>query len=261
MLSDIIKITKDVGHEILKWRKNGVLGGKWEGSQFKAQADLLAHQSLVKRLKLLAPDIPVISEEDDSSLLKHRPDCYWLIDPIDGTASYIGGYPGFVTQVALMEKGLSKKAAIYAPVMEELYTAERGGGAYLNDKRFYSNEKQEMTTLIDNYPEPRGITLSAYKALNFTHYVECGGISLKILKVAAGEADLFFKNVVVRDWDLAAPHLVLEEAGGFLSDIEGSEINYIGDYEKNGIVCAPTKKIAMHLISWYKDFACKNEIE
>ena len=253
MIADLSEIVKVVGHKLLEWRDRDITGGRWEGSQFKARADLLSHEVLVNELKHLAPEIPIISEEDSLSLPEERPDRYWLIDPIDGTASFVQGYPGFVTQVALVVQNSPQLAAVYAPVSDALYVAERGYGAFLNGKRLHCIQDREARTLIDNYPEPRGVTLLAYKAFNLTRYIECGSISLKICKVADGTADLFFKEVVVRDWDLAAPQVILEEAGGVLTDIYGREVAYTGSYEQTGVVAARSSAMAMRLVSWYAD--------
>ena len=255
MIADLSRIVKAVGHKLLEWRDRDITEGKWKGSQFKARADLMSHEILVKELKRLSPEIHIISEEDSSSLLEERPDRYWLIDPIDGTASFAQGYPGFVTQVALVVQNSPHLAAVYAPVSDALYLAERGCGAFLNGRRLQCIQNREAKTLIDNYPEPRGVTLLAYKALNLSHYIECGSISLKICQVADGTADLFFKEVVVRDWDLAAPQVVLEEAGGVLTDIYGHKIAYASSHEQAGVVAACSGAIATRLVSWYADLA------
>jgi 3'-phosphoadenosine 5'-phosphosulfate (PAPS) 3'-phosphatase len=87
--------------------------------------------------------------------------------------------------------------------------------------------------------------------------MECGSISLKICKVAEQSADLFFKgrDVIIRDWDVAAPQVIIEEAGGFLTDINGNEIAYRGSYERTGVVAAASKETAMRLVSWYETWS------
>jgi len=253
MISELSEIVRAVGQRLLEWRDQGITEGKWEGSQFKARADMLSHNMLVQKLKQLTPGMLVISEEDPRSLLAERPDRYWLIDPIDGTASFVQGYPGFVTQVALIERERPQLAAVYGPALKCLYLAVRGQGAFLNGKRLRCIQNQEPAVLIDNYPEPRGTALLAYEALNLDRYIECGSISLKACKVADGAADVFFKDIVVRDWDLAAPQLVLEEAGGTLLDIYGRDVVYTGSHERAGVVAACSDAIARRLVSWYAD--------
>lgn len=257
MLRDLVEAVREVGSLVLGWRESGMLEGVWNGTQFKAKADLMAHEALTERLRKLAAGIPIISEEDSTSLAEERPDRYWLIDPIDGTASFAHGYPGFVTQAALVIDHSPLLAAVYASVSGALYVAERGRGSYLNGKRLCLPKGDHQQTLIDNYPEPRGVTRAAFHALNFKRYLESGSISLKICHVATGTADLFFKDVVVRDWDVAAPQVVLEEAGGFVCDIQGRKINYTGSYEHLGIVAAPSEAAAMRLVAWYQGYTRK----
>jgi len=251
MINNLSRIVKEVGGLLLQWRDEGVREGVWEGAQFKARADGMAHTALSNRLQTLAPDLPILSEEDESSQVLKRPDRYWLIDPIDGTASFVQGFDGFVTQVALMQAGQPCLAAINAPALALTYIAERGKGSYLNRERLALAGSGKWDVLIDNYPEPRGITGAAYTGLGFSRYIECGSISLKICKVADGTVDLFFKNVIVKDWDLAAPQLVLSEAGGVLKDIHGGDISYGHDYNHEGLIAAASEEACRRLVDWY----------
>lgn len=252
MITQLANIVYDIGALLLKWRNAEIFEGTWEGPQFKAKVDRMAHLALTERLKEIASDIPIISEEDEMSIQENRPDCYWLVDPIDGTASFVGGFPGFVTQAALIKNGYPLMGAICAPVLDLLYLAERGQGTTLNGQPLHLSSDREPTILIDNYPEPQGVTLLAYEELNFLSYIECGSISLKICKVADGTADVFFKNVIVKDWDIAPAHLVLEEAGGILKDINGKKITYDENYKQNGLVAVASQKTCTRIVSWYK---------
>jgi len=238
LLSELALAMRQVGAKVLQCREAGNTGGKWEGSQFKAAADLIADESLRNELRRLA-DIPIVSEEDVSSQTAERPAQYWLIDPIDGTASFAGGFAGFVCQAAWMEDGRPRLAAVYAPALERLYLAEHGRGATVNGLPIgvRSFDRQRLT-LVDNYPDPRGIACRLFRDLRFANYLESGSIGLKICLVADGTADVFAKDVCVRDWDVAAPHLVLKEAGGVLAQCTGQTFAYQGGYEKHGLVAA-----------------------
>jgi len=259
MRTELSKIVTEVGFLLLKWRADGRFEGRWEGPhQFKAQVDLMAHEALTNRLSELAPDIPVISEENPASWLNVRPERYWLIDPIDGTASFVRGYPGFVTQVALMERGVPVLAVVWAPALSLLYVAERNKGVSLNDAKFLVKAGFPAEKLIDNFPEPQGIVLSAFKELGFQKYIECGSISLKICRVADGTADLFFKTVTVKDWDVAAPHLIIAEAGGYLSDIHGQAVSYSGVFEKAGLIAASRENTFRTFLDWYSKMERKS---
>jgi 3'(2'), 5'-bisphosphate nucleotidase/myo-inositol-1(or 4)-monophosphatase len=197
---------------------------------------VIADECLRGELLRLA-DIPIVSEEDVASQSSHRPTEYWLIDPIDGTASFASGYDGFVCQAAWMRDGHPWLAAVYAPALERLYLAERNRGAMVNGRPIAVKlVDMRQLTLVDNYPEPRGVAKRLFRDLHFSKYLESGSIGLKICLVAEGTADVFVKDVTVKDWDIAAPHLVLQEAGGVLTQFAGQTFEFQAGYEKNGLV-------------------------
>lgn len=254
MIGELADLVRATGTKLLEWRETGLTNGKWQGMQLKTGADAAAHEYLVTGLGVIAPEVPVVSEEDPGSWDMMQAGTYFMIDPIDGTASYAGGFDGFVTQVALVIGGGVQTSAIYAPALKALYLAQRNRGAFLNGSRIRIRHKNRLESIIDNYPEPRGITASAFRALELKQYIESGSISLKICRVADGTSDIFFKDVQVRPWDIAAPHLVLTEAGGgALRDITGNRINYRGILEYHGIVAANSAGNAKRLIAWYSN--------
>lgn len=242
---------EEVGQRLVEWRDTAPQAGRWEGTQLKAEADLRAHDLLAGRLAQAWAGIPVVSEEDVGGQAGDRPARYWLIDPIDGTASYCGGYPGFVTQAALMEGGRPVASTVHAPALGLTWAARMGGGASLNGSplpRLIPRAGGRLT-LIDNYPEPRGIAGAVYEGLCFASYVESGSLGLKICRVADGTADLFVKDVTVRDWDLAPGDLILSEVGGVLVTLDGSPVTYSGEYDRPGLI-ASTPALADRLIKW-----------
>jgi len=143
-----------------------------------------------------------------------------------------------VTQAALMENGEPVLASVYAPALDRLYSAEKGGGAFCNGERIYVSSDENRLVLVDNYPEPRGTAIQMMADLACTGYMESGSISLKICRVADGSADLFFKDIVVRDWDVGAPWLILKEAGGAFTTIDVLPYPFCGDLEKTGLIAA-----------------------
>ena len=252
MLDRLSNILRDVGVMLTELRARGPVKGIWaDSSQFKAEADQMAHDLLTRALSEMAPGIAIVSEEDISHN-RDRPSEYWLIDPIDGTASYAGGFKGFVTQVALMKENTPILSAVHAPALDLTYLAEKNKGVSLNGKLLdVEVGDPDRAVLIDNYPEPRGSALAAFHDLSMTGYVECGSISLKICRVADGTADLFFKDVVLRDWDVAPAELILSEAGGVLTGIDGTPFSYVGDWEKPGVIAARSMPLCSRFHSWY----------
>jgi len=254
MIEELIDLVHESGKHIIDMKKNHIFEGEWKGSQYKAVADRHIHELLVKRLNQISSDIPVVSEEDPDSWHHINSGEYFLIDPIDGTASYAQGFSGFVTQIALISGGHVKLAAIFAPLLGDTFWAVRDAGAFLNGKRLQITESDRMITLIDNYPEPRGIAAHLFSELHFKNYVESGSISLKICRVADQSADAFFKNVPVQQWDIAAPHLVIHECGGVLCTPGRENIDYSAPEEYQGIVAANSIRNAKRLLDWYSNF-------
>ena len=245
--------TVEVGELLRKWRVDtDVHSGVWEGSQFKARADLMAHRALSERLRSIEPRTPVLSEEDPASLTRKRPPRYWLIDPIDGTASYVHGFPGYVTQAALVVGDRPEVAAVHAPETGTLYTAVRGRGAHRDGDPLPNLAPcpPGEGVLTDNTPEPRGIARRVQEHFGYSAYLESGSISLKVCRIAEGAAHLFVKDVPIRDWDMAAPELILSEVGGRAVRLGGGEFGYRGPWEHTGLVAAADPATCRRVAHW-----------
>ncbi len=255
MINRIGELLRQVGDELLALRGTGIEDGKWYGTQLKTEADILAHKMICTGLARLTPDLPVISEEDESSHARTRPTRYWLIDPIDGTASYAGGYDGWVSQIALMADGVPVLGAVYAPAFRHLFLAESGAGATRNGERLNVSEDLKCDTLIDNYPEPRGTAHDLFSAFGMSTYRESGSIGLKACRIADATADVFFKDVTLRDWDIAPADIIVSEAGGVVRSLTDTPFPYEGPFKKPGVVVATHSKLA----SQVADFVLKTE--
>lgn len=253
-MSDPLAIAvRQLGRDLLDWRAAGRTAYTREGTQFKAEADARAHDELTAHLHRLYPGVAVVSEEDAESLVSDPRGPYWLTDPIDGTASYVQGFPGFVVQLALIDQAGPSVAYVYAPATDELFTATLGGGAFVNGRRLNCAPTGRQV-LIDNYPEARGIAAEAMKALGMTTYVESGSLGLKVCRVADGGADLFLKDVVVRDWDMAPGDLILAEAGGILTDLAGVPFSWGGSRTHQGIIATTTAALHQQVLAWGSTF-------
>lgn len=245
------KILRDCGTMLLESLAAGKTAGEWSGPQFKAQADELAHDFLVTALSTAFPGIPVVSEEGADNPVACAVG-HFIIDPIDGTASFAHGFAGWVTQAAYVSEGQPVMAGIFAPASNEYFSALSKQGAYCNGWRLSVNSSGERAmTLIDNYPEPRGIARELMKAMHIPEYVESGSIALKICRVADRSADLFVKDMSPRDWDVAAPMLILANAGGVLTDIEGDKL-VLGSLDRHhrGLIAASCPAVADRVCAW-----------
>ncbi len=253
MITQLKRIITDCGNTLLSLNESEKAKGEWQADQFKAMADNTAHEFLIKALKKEF-DLPIISEEDPS-LFGLKENDYIIIDPIDGTASFSHGYKGWVTQAAVIVNQKPIVSVIFAPALNELYWAEKGQGAFLNDLRLriYDAQTSTIDSIIDNYPEARGITKEVVDHFQIKNYVESGSIGLKICKIASGKSDLFFKAMKPKDWDLAAPELILEEAGGYLTDANGKKFVYGSQRrEHEGLIASRSQDITNKVSDWYK---------
>ena len=247
----IEKILRECGAMLIECLAAGKTEGDWHGDQFKAAADLIAHNFLMMALKTYYPHIPVVSEEDPVIAENYFQD-HFIIDPIDGTASYAHGFPGWVTQIAYVQGGVTTLAGIYAPVNDEYFSAIKSVGSFCNGNRLrLVGSDAQLRTLIDNYPEARGVTRELMKYLSMEKYVESGSIALKICRIADQSADLFFKDMSPYDWDVAAPMLVLAEAGGVITDAFGSDLvlGRSGRRHK-GLVVAANRANVDRVLNW-----------
>lgn len=244
---------RQCGEILIDLYRRGGTGGVWVGDQFKADADRTAHDFLSNRIHSSFPGIPIVSEEDDVSI-KRKHDEYFIIDPIDGTASFAHGFTGWVTQMAYVINEAPVHAGVYAPVSDEYFEADKNCGAYRNKQQLVINGAREhISTIIDNHPQAKGITLELLNDLNIPGYIESGSIALKICRIADDTADLFFKTMEPKDWDLAAPKLILEEAGGVLRDVDGDEIK-LGKSNRRHHGLIATRNLAMleRVSAWYR---------
>jgi 3'(2'), 5'-bisphosphate nucleotidase len=245
----VLELVADVGAKLVAWQNDAALRKVHSERDFKTEADRQAHEILNKGLSRLFPGVPVISEEDISHSDK-RPEEYWLIDPIDGTASWYNGFDGFVTQAALIVNGRPIFGVIHSPRMGATWSAESGQGAFLNEALLPQLRKHDRLMFVDNTPCAHGITKELMDRLDTKLYLECGSMGLKAVLVADGTVDAFVKDVVVRDWDLAPVDVILTEVGGSICLLNGEKYLYSGSYEKeNGFIVARDESLMMKLVS------------
>ena len=241
----LIETIEEIGVILLERRDNARVDRKWVGTQLKSSADMYAHKRIFDTLKEITPGIRVISEETIDLSVSNRPDKYWLIDPIDGTASYVHGFNGFVLQVAYIENNEPILSVIYAPATKECFSATKFDGAFKNGETFHYIEpfQKDKIRIIDNYPEPRGISELIFNKVENPVYIESGSLSLKTMRVIEGSADVFVKNVEVKDWDFAAPMVFFNYISIPFTQYDSSEFILNGPWEKNGVIVCSNQTI------------------
>jgi len=257
----VVALIESLGRELLLWRNDEKTRKINSEKDFKTEADVKAHNFLCEGLNELYPRITVLSEED-AIHKKNRPDKYWLLDPIDGTASWYHGYDGFVSQAAYIEKNIPLYGIIHAPAKNKTWTATLGRGAFLNSSPLQKLGASNRVKLIDNTNIPHGITKNIMSELNTTDYLECGSIGLKSVLVADGTVDIFVKDVYVRDWDLAPAAVILKEVGGCLVQANGEEYCFDDNFQKeNGFIVARDLSLLNLALEAYKKYKQTNSYE
>lgn len=238
-----------IGDQIRAWRGDRQARQICDPQQFKTRADKAAHNLIMASLQKHF-DYPVILSEEADSFHVERPERYWIIDPIDGTASWYDGFDGYVTQAALIDQGVPVYGLVYAPQSQRFWTAHRGKGALINGHPLAKITPGVELKLVDNYPEPKRIAKQIVELLEIKHYVESGSMGLKACLVAEGVADIFVKDVLFRDWDIAPAQVILTEMGAEVCDLSGQEVLYNEQHEKHdGLLVTANRQIKDKVLS------------
>jgi myo-inositol-1(or 4)-monophosphatase len=198
------------------------------------EVDRACEDAILKLLRARFPDHDIVTEE--TPIERTGSPYVWYIDPLDGTTNYAHGYPCFCTSIALTQEGRVVAGAVYDPMREELFTAERGVGSFLNGKRMQVSETQYLVDalLFTGFPyDVREKTAERVKLFNmFLAQAQAvrrdGSAALNLCYLAAGRMDGFFEENL-HSWDMMAGILMIEEAGGRVTRFDGSPVGVRAD--------------------------------
>ncbi|MCK8043273.1 3'(2'),5'-bisphosphate nucleotidase CysQ [Shewanella sp. 1CM18E] len=234
-LESAVAIALEAGEQIMTVYASDEFGveTKDDASPVTA-ADLASHEVIVKRLKLLTPDIPVMSEEStdiDWNERQHWP-AYWLIDPLDGTKEFIKRNGEFTVNIAFIVGDRAVAGVVYAPVLDKCFYGAIARGAWVE----HAGTKQQLCSANSDYDgAPRIVGsrshispgLEAYLQDTGEHQMKSVGSSLKFCLLAEGEADIYPRLGLTSEWDTAAAQAVLESAGGKVVQFDtGKRLDY-----------------------------------
>lgn len=192
------------------------------------QADLVAHTIIVEGLSARFPQDTIISEE---GITQRNASRTWIVDPLDGTKEFITKNGEFTVNIALCIDNKPVVAVIYAPVLDTLYYAHKDHGAYLYTKKtttklcVSSLTALAELTLVKSRSHPNAALDSFITTQGITHITTIGS-SLKGCLVASAKADLYPRFNPMHEWDVCAMHLIVEEAGGRMTTLDGQQITY-----------------------------------
>ena len=225
----------------------------YKGPQdFVTSSDLRIESKLIEELNELRPGYGILSEEAGETIgtdKTHR----WIIDPIDGTLNFMHANPHFCISLALEREGKIQAGVIYNPITDELFEAEANRGAFLNDYKLkISGRKKLSDTLIATCDGGLRDDAALYyrrlaRAQTRTHGVRvAGAAALDLANLAAGRTDGFYESGL-KIWDVAAGVLMVQEAGGTVMDIDGSEFDY-----NNGRIVASNPELMPQIVEMLK---------
>ena len=231
-LEPVCEIAIRAGEEILRvYDSDFSVEDKADGSPLTA-ADRAAHHTIVEGLKQLTPDIPVLSEEasDVDYSVRSTWQCYWLVDPLDGTKEFVKRNGEFTVNIAFIEGDRPVLGVVYVPVTGVMYYACTGSGAFKRDGdqvdsikvQTYQGDKARVVASRSHASEALQKFLDA---VGDAETISMGS-SLKLCLVAEGAADVYPRLGLTSEWDTAAAQAIVEVAGGTVTDLDGEPLRY-----------------------------------
>ena len=194
---------------------------------YVTEVDKACEEEIVREIKRYYPEHSFLCEEGGAS---GESEVVWVIDPLDGTSNYLHGIPHFAVSIAQQVNGRTEHAVVYDPMRDEMFTASRGSGAYLNQKRIRVSARSglDSAVLATAFPFRQRNQLQSYARVfqailsKIEDFRRAGTASLDLAWVAAGRLDGFFE-LGLKPWDVAAGALIVREAGGVVIDWDGGD--------------------------------------
>lgn len=248
MLTTAVKAARKAGSIINRASDNlDIVRVERKGSNdFVSDVDRAAEAAIVDIIREAYPHHAILAEEGGAI---GESDYEWIIDPLDGTTNYLHGLPVFAVSIALAHRGVVTQAVVYDSTRNELFTATRGGGAYLNERRIRVSRRTQMNEALvatgfpyHQYQLPDGYFSLLREAQEKTAGIRrMGAAALDLAYVAAGRLDAYWE-LGLKPWDVAAGSLLVQEAGGLVTDFSGDD-----RFLEGGQVLAATPKLLPNL--------------
>ncbi|MGH8729752.1 MAG: inositol monophosphatase family protein [Burkholderiales bacterium] len=216
-------------------------------NDFVSEVDRAAEAAIIEILLNAYPEHEILAEESGST---GRSEYQWVIDPLDGTTNFLHGFPQYAVSIALVHKGQIAHGVIYDPTRNDLFTASRGRGAFLNERRMRVSRRHALEDALigTGFPFRETARLERYLAMFRDITLKTSGVrrpgsaALDLAYVAAGRYDGFWE-MGLHAWDMAAGALMILEAGGLVSDLAGNQ-----EWLETGDIVAGNPKIFVQLL-------------
>ena len=217
-------------------------------NDYVTEVDKAAEEAIIDVLLSAYPTHAVLAEESGgSNNLNDESENVWIIDPLDGTTNFMHQFPAYCISIALQQKGVMTQAVIYDPVHNDLFTATKGGGAFLNNKRIRVSKTDRLSKALigtgfanrnkDEKALKEFLRMFEVMTLNSQGLRRPGSAALDLAYVACGRYDGYFEENL-KIWDIAAGALIVSEAGGIVADFDGE-----AGYLKSGNIVAGSPRI------------------
>src|SRR5687768_4751144 len=244
MLNTAVKAARRAGNIIIRATRNLDIVAVREKAvnDFVTEVDREAERAVISTLHEAYPGHAILAEESGAS---GTSEYTWVIDPLDGTTNFLHGFPQYCVSIALEHRGIVTQAVIYDPAKNDLFTASRGRGAFLNETRIRVSKRLHLKSSLvgTGFPYNGIVHLESYLSMlgdvmkGSCAVRRAGSAALDLAYVAAGRLDAFWQ-IGLAPWDIAAGALLITEAGGLVGDLEGNE-----DYMESGSVIAGSPKV------------------
>ena len=217
---------------------------------FVTASDKKVEKIIIEELQKARPNYSILSEEIGE--IKNDSEFKWIIDPIDGTANFLHGIPHFAISIGLEQNSEIICGIIYDPIKDEMFTAEKGNGSYLNNQRMRVSSRSKLKDCIISTGGPaydsrdKELVLKEYKNFSSEALIpirKMGSASLDMAYVAAGRCDGFWQRDL-NYWDIAAGIILIKESGGYVTDFSGHN-----EYIENKTLIAANSKINGEMIA------------
>ena len=245
MLNIAVRAARNAGDIIVRHlnRIDQLTVSSKERNDFVSEVDRQAEAEIIAVIRKAYPRHGVLAEESGSH--EGSDEFQWIVDPLDGTTNFLHGFPQFSVSIALKHKGRLDQAVVYDPLRQELYTASRGSGAFLDNRRIRVSRQTALTGALlgTGFPYRNQQHLDAYLNMFRALIVDTAGIrrpgsaALDLAYVAAGRLDGFWE-LGLNAWDMAAGVLLIQEAGGLVGDLAGGH-----SHLETGNIVAATPKL------------------
>ena len=230
VLNEIIEAAKECGQVMLKAdRKNFGIKDKAGKANFVTAYDCKIQKILEMKLAQILPEAQFLGEEEDCQIDRDA-EYIFVVDPIDGTTNFIKDYHMSCISIGLIRNGKRYLGVVHNPYLEETFYAISGEGAYRNGNaiRVSEDDLENSIVLFGSSPYNTELANASFK-LAYEYFQKCldirrsGSAALDLCAVAAGRAEIFFE-LILSPWDFAAGALIVEEAGGIVTTVEGEEL-------------------------------------